>query len=101
MQCAALNTRSGAISEPLQNVPREPIMVTTDLPMPSSVAGAPSTIAEAGISETDRRAETRIMRMASVEPSGHAFVNGPDEYSASHRQVSKQAQIVWRPPSGD
>jgi hypothetical protein len=47
-QCAADSTRSGAIRAPLQNVPREPMMVTTERPTPSSVAGAPPTMADAG-----------------------------------------------------
>jgi len=44
-QCAAVKTSSGAIRLPLQKLPREPTMVTTERPMLSVIGGAPPTMA--------------------------------------------------------
>lgn len=41
-------TTVGAINAPLQKLPREPTMVTTERLTPSEDAGAPPTIASAG-----------------------------------------------------
>src|SRR6266699_3161600 len=47
-QCATVSTRVGAIRLPVQKLPREPTMVTTERPTPSVEGAAPPTIAAAG-----------------------------------------------------
>src|SRR4051812_2785568 len=97
MQCAALSTRSGAISAPLQNVPREPMIVTTDRAAPSSLVGAPPTIADADSSETDRKTErASTTRMAPFEPCGRKFVNAPHGCGFA-MMGAKPVQILLRP----
>src|SRR5262245_65675566 len=47
-QCAAVSTSFGAISAPVQKLPREPTMVTTERAMPSVDGAPPPTMACAG-----------------------------------------------------
>ena len=49
MQCPAVSTILGAISEPLQTVPCDPMMVTTERPITSGLATPPPTIACDGV----------------------------------------------------
>src|ERR1700730_247042 len=58
-QCAAVSTSFGAIKAPVQELPREPTMVTTERPMPSADGTPPPTIAQAGAERSN--AETAIV----------------------------------------
>src|SRR6185437_3720062 len=51
-QCATVSTRLGAIRLPVQKLPREPMMVTTERPMASGAGAAPPTMANAGIGDS-------------------------------------------------
>src|SRR5215813_4572707 len=55
-QCATVSTRLGAIRLPVQKLPREPMMVTTERLMASAAGAAPPTMAPAGVGDSSAAA---------------------------------------------
>jgi hypothetical protein len=58
-QCAAVSTSFGAINAPVQKLPREPTMVTTERATPSVDGAPPPTMACAGTDSSKARLAIR------------------------------------------
>src|SRR5215213_7890930 len=58
-QCAAVSTSFGAINAPVQKLPREPTMVTTERATPSVDGAPPPTMACAGTDSSGARLAAR------------------------------------------
>src|SRR6266540_101719 len=86
-QCAALSTSFGAINAPVQKLPREPTMVTTERATPSADGAPPPTMACAG---------TDSIRVRLAIRRGSVFIGAA---------ITRAAHVAKRPialvPAGD